>query len=170
MRTRLTLLIASIAAIAAFAALNWTEFVRPVQLSWGFGIGEAPLGLILLGVLVVSWLGFLVGSAYQETHYQLLAHRNAKALEAQRVLADKAEASRFVELRSYLEAQAVLAAQRESGTSDRIEHTLQQNHRELRAALDRLGALQATTAAAYQQHEAVRPLPTRPAGASSVPH
>lgn len=139
MRTRLTLLIVALLALAAFATLNWTELVRPTQLSWGFGLGEAPMGLLLVGVLLLSWVGFLVGSAYQATHYQLLAHRNAKALEAQRVLADKAEASRFVELRAYLEAQATLAVQRENAIASRLDHTLQQNQRELRAALDRLG-------------------------------
>ena len=139
MRTRLTLLIVAILALAAFATLNWTEFVRPTQLSWGVGMGEAPLGMILMGVLVLSWVGFLIGSAYLETHYQLMAHRSSKALEAQRLLADKAEASRFVELRTYLEAQATLATQRESAVAGRLEQTMQQNQRELRAALDRLG-------------------------------
>ena len=70
MRTRLTLLLIAIAALAGFALLNWSELVRPVQLSWGWRVGEAPLGLILLSVLVSSWVGFLIGSAYLETRFQ----------------------------------------------------------------------------------------------------
>ena len=140
MRTRLTLLLVAILLMAGFATLNWSEFVHPVQLSWGWSTGEAPLGLILLAVLAVSWVGFLIGSAYLETHYQLASHRNAKALEAQRVLADKAEASRFVELRAYLESRDALASARESAATTRLEHAVRGDQRELLAAVDRLGA------------------------------
>lgn len=137
MRIRLTLLLVAIAALAAFAAFNWGEFVRPAQLSWGFGTGEAPLGLVLLAVLAVSWVGFLLASAYLETHYQLASHRNLKALEAQRLLADKAEASRFTELRAYLESQATLAAQRDVASASRVEQAVRRELVEMRALLER---------------------------------
>ncbi len=140
MRTRLTLLLVAIVALAGFAALNWSEFVRPAQLSWGAGTGEAPLGLVLVAVLALSWVGFLIASAYLETQYQLAAHRNGKALEAQRVLADKAEASRFTELRTYLENQAAMSVNREAATTTRLEHAVQGELRGLLAAMDRLSA------------------------------
>ena len=140
MRTRLTLLLVAILLMAGFAALNWSEFVRPAQLSWGWSSGEAPLGLVMLALIALSWVGFLIGSAYLATHYQLAAHRNSKTLEAQRLLADKAEASRFTELRTYLESQATLAAQREAATTTRLENAVHRDQRELLAAMDRLGA------------------------------
>ena len=139
MRTRLTLLLVGIVLMAGFAALNWSEFVRPAQLSWGWSTGEAPLGLILLALLAASWIAFLIGSAYLETHYQLSAHRNSKALDAQRLLADKAEASRFVELRSYLESRDALASARESAATTRLEQAVRGDQRELLAAIERLG-------------------------------
>jgi multisubunit Na+/H+ antiporter MnhG subunit len=137
MRTRLTLLLVGIVLMAVFAALNWSEFVRPAQISWGWRIGEAPLGLVMLALLVL-WVGFLIGSAYLETRYQLAAHRNSKLLEAQRVLADKAEASRFTELRSYLESQTALAVQRELATTGRLEQAVHQERSEMMGAMDRL--------------------------------
>ncbi len=146
MRTRLILLLVAIAALATFAAFNWSEFVRPAQLSWGFGTGEAPLGLVLLAVLAVSWVGFLLASAYLETHYQLATHRHMKALEAQRVLADKAEASRFTELRAYLESQATLAAQRDVASASRVEQTMLRELADMRALLERLTGSRVDTA------------------------
>lgn len=140
MRTRMTLLIVAIVLMAGFAALNWSEFVRPAQLSWGWNNAEAPLGLILLAVIAVSWVGFLLGSAYLETSYQLAAHRNSKALEAQRLLADKAEASRFTELRSYLESRDAVALARENAATAGLEHASKRDQQELLAAIDRLDA------------------------------
>jgi len=140
MRIRFVLLLVAITVMTGFAALNWSEFVRPTQISWGWRVSEAPLGLVMLLLLVMSWVGFLVGTTYLETRYQLAAHRNSKALETQRVLADRAEASRFTELRSYMEAQAALAVQRETATSARIENSVQAQQRDLIAAMDRLAA------------------------------
>lgn len=156
MRTRLTLLLVAILLLAVFATLNWSEFVRPAQLSWGAGVGEAPLGLVLLALLALSWVGFLLGSAYLDTHYQLAAHRNSKALDAQRVLADKAEASRFVELRAYLESQAALASARESAANSRLEHAAQRDHREILTAIERVNALLAAYPGATAQPVVVR--------------
>jgi hypothetical protein len=62
------------------------------------------LGLTtLLGVFGVAYVLSLQGSVLMETR------RHTKEMQAQRELADKAEASRFTELRSFLEAQHVQA-------------------------------------------------------------
>ena len=156
MRTRLTLLLVAIVMTAFFAALNWSEFVRPAQLSLGWRIGEAPLGLVMLALLVLSWVGFLIGSTYLETRYQLAAHRNSKALEAQRVLADKAEASRFTELRTYLESQTALAVQREIATTTRLEQAVHQDRREMLGAMDRLSSMLAAYSGDIARGEGLR--------------
>ena len=157
MRTRLTLLFVGIVVMAFFAALNWSEFVRPAQLSWGWRIGEAPLGLVMLALLVLSWVGFLIGSAYLETRYQLAAHRNSKILDAQRVLADRAEASRFTELRTYLESQTALAVQREIATTTRLEQAVHQERNEMMGAMDRLSRMLAANSGEMARSEGTRP-------------
>ena len=156
MRTRLTLLLAGVVLMAVFAALNWSEFVRPAQISWGWRISEAPLGLVLLALLVLSWIGFLIGSAYMETRYQLAAHRNSKILDAQRNLADKAEASRFTELRTYLESQTALGVQREIATTTRLEGAVRQDRHEILAAMDRLSNLLAAHSVQVARDEGSR--------------
>ena len=105
MHMRSTILLFIVLAIAALAALNWEILAASSLVSVGLMTFEAPLGLLmlglttLLGVFFVAYVLSLQGSVLMETR------RHTKELQAQRELADKAEASRFTELRSFLEAQ-----------------------------------------------------------------
>ncbi len=98
-------LVIILTAIAAFAALNWSVFITPTVLSLGFTTVQLPLGLAMLGLLiflVVLFLGFVV---YLTTSALFETRRHSQALQVSRELADKAEASRFSELRQFLEAE-----------------------------------------------------------------
>lgn len=109
MQMRSTILLLIVLAIAALAALNWGLLATPTQVSLGLASFEAPLGLMmlgltaLLGVFFVAYVLSLQGSVLME------ARRHTKEMQVQRELADKAEASRFTELRSFLETQHVQA-------------------------------------------------------------
>ena len=100
-----TLLLFIIVAIASLAALNWEALSAVSAVSVGLATFDAPLGLLmlgltsLLGVLLVAYVLSLQGSVLLETR------RHTKEMQAQRELADKAEASRFTELRAFMEAQ-----------------------------------------------------------------
>lgn len=105
MHLRSIVLLLTALAIAALAALNWPALAAPTLVSLGVVSFEAPLGLLmlalttLLGVVCLAYVLSLQGSVLLETR------RHTKEMYAQRDLADKAEASRFTELRAYLEAQ-----------------------------------------------------------------
>ncbi|MEP6790928.1 MAG: hypothetical protein ABI907_06130 [Ramlibacter sp.] len=131
-------LIVAILAIAGFAALNWSEFLRPTPLSFGPVVSDAPLGLIMLGVLAVTLMAFLLSSAHMQTQNLLESRQNAKALAAQRELADKAEASRFTDLRQHLDTQLRETRQREAITATEFEKSMVQAHRELRTQLEQM--------------------------------
>lgn len=103
MRSRLVLLVVAILLIAGFAALNWSEIVRPAPLLFGPVLVDAPLGAILLGLLAVTVIVFALSAGALRTHHLVESRRYAKELEAQRLLADKAEASRYAELRRSLD-------------------------------------------------------------------
>ena len=64
--------------------------------------------------------------------------RHAKALEAQRVLADKAEASRFTDLRQYLDTHLRESRQREAIAATEFEKAMVQSQRELRSQLEQM--------------------------------
>ena len=88
--------------IGTFVAVNWTLFLAPATLSLVVGTVEAPLGLIMLALMGVLTALFLVVLVALQTRVLLEARRHAKEMQAQRELADQAEASRFTELRSYI--------------------------------------------------------------------
>lgn len=105
MPLRTLLLLVFIALVAGFAALNWTAFTTPVPLSLAVTTIEAPLGALMLGLLALLALAFLGYVALFQGRVLLEARRHAKELQAQRQLADQAEASRFTELRVLLQAE-----------------------------------------------------------------
>ena len=117
MRIRTIVLVLAIALVAAFVALNVDEFTRVSVLSLGFTTIQVSLGLVMLVLLAVATLIFLGNTLYMQSTNLLETRRYARELNTQRELADKAEASRFTELRSYLEVQALAAQQRETATS-----------------------------------------------------
>ncbi len=98
MRFRTMLAIVISIALTAFFILNWRVFTAPVTLSFLVISVDPPIGLVMLalfalGVLVLSsYLGVWQGTLLMEFR------RQTKELQAQRSLAENAEASRFTEL------------------------------------------------------------------------
>ena len=103
MPLRTVFLIVVVALIALFAVLNWSAFLAPTTLSFGVTQLQAPLGLIMLGLLAVLTAVFLFYVVYLQTTVLLQWRRREKELQASRELADQAEASRFTELRAHLD-------------------------------------------------------------------
>ncbi len=145
MRIRTIVLIVAIVLMAGFAALNLDEFSRPSVLSLGFTTVQAPLGLIMMVLLAAVLLVFLATTLYIQSAHLLEMRQTTRALATQRELADKAEASRFTELREYLEAQAVLAQQREVAHGTVLAERLAQTQQVLNDKIDQSG----NTLAAY---------------------
>src|SRR5262249_57814000 len=85
----------------------WKAFMAPTTLSLVVATVEAPLGLILLVVLGLLTLLFLLYVVYLQSSILVENRRNARELQAQRELADQAEASRFSQLRLFLEKEVV---------------------------------------------------------------
>ncbi|HXE21816.1 MAG TPA: LapA family protein [Rhodoferax sp.] len=89
-------------AIVAFVASNWGLITQPADLSLLVTTIKAPLGLVLLGLMVVLAVLFVAVIAYAQTSMLMEGRRHGKELAAQRELANKAEASRFVELKTFI--------------------------------------------------------------------
>jgi hypothetical protein len=94
-----------LAALSLFSLLNWSAIVTPTTISLGFTTARAPLGLALLAGFGLLTATFFVFAMYQQATALVEARRFARDLHAQRAVADKAEASRFTDLRGYLEAE-----------------------------------------------------------------
>ena len=103
MRTIVLLIIA--VAIAGLAALNWPVLATQSAVNLGFTTVEAPLGVLMLALTVLLCVLFIAYVLSLQGSVLLEARRHNKEMQAQRELADKAEASRFTELRQVLERQ-----------------------------------------------------------------
>ena len=90
-------------AVLAFVGLNWSAMNAPTDLNLGFTEIRAPLGLVLLGLMAALSVVFVAMVAYTQGTVLVETRRHAKELAAQRELADKAEASRFTDLRAHLD-------------------------------------------------------------------
>lgn len=145
MRIRTLVLIVAIVLMAGFAALNLDEFSRPAMLSLGVTTVQAPLGMVMLVLLVAVLLVFLATTLYIQSTHLLEMRQSTRALASQRELADRAEASRFTELRHYLEVQAQNAQQREAAQATVLAERLAQTQDALVSRIDQSG----NTLAAY---------------------
>jgi biopolymer transport protein ExbB/TolQ len=136
MRIRTILLVISILLLAGFVALNVDEFSRMSMLSLGVTTIQVPLGLAMLLLLVIATVVFLASTLYMQSKNLMETRQYARELNTQRELADKAEASRFTELRSYLEVQALAAQHREAAAATVLAERFAQQQQQLLARLE----------------------------------
>jgi hypothetical protein len=141
MRTRTILLVVAILLVAGFAALNWSEVVRSSPLSFGVMVTDAPIGLILLGLLFLTLLLFLGSAAAMRTQTLMDYRTQQKTLEAQRDLADKAEASRFTDLRTHLDQHLRDMRERDAIAASEFDKAMLQSRREVQSQMDQMNRM-----------------------------
>jgi uncharacterized integral membrane protein len=116
MYLRTFLILFVLGTLILFAAINWTAFVSPFKLSVVFTTVEAPLGLVLLGIVGLLTLLFLIYLVFLQSSSLLESRRQARELQNQREIAEQSEASRFSRLHSFLEVELQkLALQNDNG-------------------------------------------------------
>lgn len=149
MRARNVFLLVIIVLIGVFAWRNWAVFSETKTLSLVFTQVDAPFGVVLLiimAVLVVIYFFYTVGL---EAAALLEVKRYARELLNTRKLADDAEASRFNELKKWLEGElGGLKGEQPAGIAEKLEQVLgriDQAEHELRDDIEKAG----NTLAAY---------------------
>jgi uncharacterized integral membrane protein len=133
LRTVLILLV--LGGLALFTAVNWNAFTAPTTLSVIFATVEAPLGLILLGIVVLLAALFLLYVAYLQSSVLFETRRHARELHAQRELAEQAESSRVHELRAFLETQLQNLAQQTERSKTELAARMDQLERDMRSSI-----------------------------------
>ena len=143
MKLRTIFLLLILGTIAAFSLLNWNVFITPTTLSLGITEVQAPLGVVMLGVVGFLTVFFLVFVVYMQASAIFDSRRHAQELQVNRELADKAEASRFTELHNFLETELQkLGANRDARSSLATDHQV---------ILDRLDRLEKELFLAVEQ-------------------
>jgi K+-sensing histidine kinase KdpD len=130
-RTILVLVVSGL--LALFAVVNWSTFVTPTHLSLVVTSVDAPLGLAMLG-FTAALAAVLLGYALKVQINALSdSRRQSQELRRLRELAEQAEASRFTELRKYLDQELASLRQAQQSAAERL-------HEEITAATNTLSA------------------------------
>ena len=124
MNVRSFIVIVLLALLVIFAVANWGTFVAPTNLWLIFTHVYAPLGLVMLGFTAVLTAVFLAYLLYVQMTALSAARKQSEELRAQRALADSAEASRFTELKQYLEHEFTTLRESQQETEDRLREEL----------------------------------------------
>ena len=138
MKLSTVLFLVILGVIVAFAAANWQAIVAPSAISLVFTSFQAPLGLILIGMLLVVTVFFLAFLVYLQTSVLLEARRHARELQAQRQLADQAEASRFTDLRAFLDGELKGVLARIDGSEQALKQSVEHAGNSLAAYIGEL--------------------------------
>jgi DNA anti-recombination protein RmuC len=112
--------------VASFVALNFEAILMPTTLNFAVTEVQAPLGLVLLGMLTLVLVVFLLALVYYQTLHLMEVRRITREVTEQRALADKAEASRFTELRQFLQTELQASATREQDLSEKAHQKMDQ--------------------------------------------
>lgn len=136
MYLRTLLIVLALGALALFTAVNWSAFTAPTTLSLIFASVEAPLGLVLLGIVVLLAALFLIYVAYLQSSVLLETRRHARELHSQRELAEHAEISRIHDLRSFLESQLQTLGKQTEQSKAELSALMNQLESELRQSIE----------------------------------
>ncbi len=117
MKFRTLFLLLILGATAGFAALNWDAFMAPTPLSLGVTEVQAPIGVIMLGVVSLLTAYFLLFVIYVQASALFDSRRHAQELKANQELADRAEASRFTDLRGFITTELQAMARQGAGNA-----------------------------------------------------
>ena len=135
MRVRVLLVVIALLLVAAFVAVNWTAFMTPAPLSLLVTTVEAPPALVMLAILALAMLASVVYMALWQSEILLESRRHAKDLQAQRLLADQAEASRFTELRAVMLERMERLSERLADTQETLRTEIRDNAGSLAAMI-----------------------------------
>ncbi|MHB1214500.1 MAG: hypothetical protein ACYCY9_05875 [Thiobacillus sp.] len=119
------LIFAGLILLGVFTLANWSVLSAPTALSFVAFRLEAPMGLVLLGTVLVFVALFTLYILILRSTMLMDTRRYAHDLRDQHLLAEKAEASRLSELRSQLEREFA-----------QVRETAEKSHAELGARID----------------------------------
>jgi len=139
MKTFIFLFLVLLAAVAGFAALNWSALSVPMALSLGIAAVEVPLGWLMLGLLAGVSVFFLLWVIATQISAIREARRLSDELEVTSDLARLAEANRFAELRQFVDRELKSQSRQAEASDQALTAKLSDLQRDLRTAIEESG-------------------------------
>jgi len=162
MYLRTMIMVLVLGALALFTMVNWQAFIAPTTLSLIFANVEAPLGLVLLGVVVLLAALFLIYVAYLQSSVLFETRRQARELQDQRELAEHAEISRIHELRLSMESHLQALGKQGELSMSELTARLDRLEAELRRSIEQSQNALAAALAEMDDHLGHNPAPSQP--------
>ncbi len=103
MKARTALLLLIVALLGYLAFFNFPSLAQDVPMSLGFTEIHGPLGLVILALTALMAAIFVAYVISMQATWLLQVRAHNKELQGQRELAEKAEISRFTDLRGALD-------------------------------------------------------------------
>jgi uncharacterized integral membrane protein len=139
MRIRVLPVLLLLVLSGLFALINWTAFTTPTTLNLGFMMVSAPLGAVMLGIVALLAVMYIASVVYLYSVALTETRRLNRDLAAQRELVDKAEASRFTELRDFMAAELQRVTQAADDTRTVLLARVEQMEQRSRAMMEETG-------------------------------
>jgi uncharacterized integral membrane protein len=127
--------------LSVFTLANWAVLSASSTLSFIVFDVEGPLGVILLGAMLALVALFVVYALSLKTSMLMESRRHNQELEAQRKLAETAEASRLSDLRAQIEREFAQLHDAIVGVGGRMDSHEQAMKQSLNEAANGLAAL-----------------------------
>jgi len=134
-------ILAALFLLAVFTLANWAVLTAPTLLSFVAFHVEGPLGVILLGVTLFLVALFVLYALMLRTNMLMESRRHNMELQAQRKLAESAEASRLSELRTQIDHEFVQLRGSVGDVDARLDKLEQSMKQSLDEAANGLAAL-----------------------------
>lgn len=134
-------ILAALFLLAVFTLANWSVLTAATTLSFIVFSVEGPLGVILLGAMLVLVALFGLYALTLRTTMLMEARRHGQELQAQRKLAESAEASRVSELRADVAREFAELRTQIAGLDGQMGHHAQAAKQALDEAANGLAAM-----------------------------
>jgi hypothetical protein len=121
---RSLLVLAASGLAALFVVLNWRVFASPAKLNLAVTSAEIPVGIMMLMLFALALLVLWIIVGRWQGTLLVEFRRQAQELQAQRLLAENAEASRFTELGALIREEIVKLRTELQDTEHSIAATL----------------------------------------------
>jgi hypothetical protein len=129
------LILVAAAATSVFLLINWRVLAAPANFRFLVGSADIPIGVAIIGLLGLVVLACAIYVGIWQGTVLAEYRRQSKELQAQRVLADNAEASRFTELTTLLREEMFKLHQRLELPLEALRVEVRDNERSIAATL-----------------------------------
>ena len=134
-------ILVALVLLAVFTLANWSVLTATTTLSFIVFSLEGPLGVILLGAMLVLVALVVLYALALRTNMLMEARRHAQALQAQRKLAESAEASRLAELRADVAREFAALRSQVAGLDGQMDRHVEATKQSLDEAANSLAAM-----------------------------